>query len=124
VVTLAWTILVGFVLTLPVLPFGWRAVQGWDWILLAVSGVLFAAGQLLLIEAFARAPAAALAPFTYVQIVAATAFGIVVFGEVPDAWTLSGTALVILAGVYVLRRQVLESEGKRAEAFEPSGGFD
>lgn len=51
------------------------------------------------------APAAVLAPFTYAQIVAAIVFGVVVFGDVPDLWTAAGTALVILAGVYVLRRQ-------------------
>jgi drug/metabolite transporter (DMT)-like permease len=107
--TLAWTILVGLVLTTFALPFGWRAVEGADWILLALSGVLFALGHFLLIEAFSRAAAAVLAPFTYVQIVAAIVFGIAVFGDVPDLWTLLGTALVILAGVYVLRRQVLDA---------------
>jgi drug/metabolite transporter (DMT)-like permease len=49
--------------------------------------------------------AAVLAPFTYVQIVAAIVFGVVVFGDVPDLWTMLGTALVIFAGLYVLRRQ-------------------
>jgi drug/metabolite transporter (DMT)-like permease len=122
--TLAWTVLVGVALTTPLLPFDWRSVQGSDWILLVLSGLLFAAGQLLLIEAFARAPAAALAPFTYLQILAATAFGIVVFGEVPDGWTLSGTALVILAGLAVLRRQTLEAEGNRVAALESTGHFD
>ena len=106
--TLAWTILVGLVLTTLALPFGWRASEGTDWILLALSGVLFALGHFLLIEAFSRAAAGVLAPFTYVQIVAAIVFGIMVFGDVPDLWTLLGTALVVLAGVYVLRRQVLD----------------
>jgi drug/metabolite transporter (DMT)-like permease len=122
--TLAWTVLVGFVLTTLALPFDWRAVQGSGWLLLALSGVLFAVGQLLLIEAFARAPAAGLAPFTYLQILVATAFGIAVFGDVPDLWTLAGTALVILAGLFVLRRQVLESEGNQVGALESAPDFD
>src|SRR3954447_12666151 len=53
------------------------------------------------------APAPLLAPFTYVQIVAAVVFGVAVFGDVPDFWTLVGTVLVILAGVYVLASVVL-----------------
>ncbi len=78
---------------------------GTDWLLLGLSGVLFGTGQFLLIRAFAMAPAAVLAPFTYAQIVAAVVFGVAVFGDVPDLWTTVGTALVVLAGIYVLRRQ-------------------
>jgi drug/metabolite transporter (DMT)-like permease len=105
-VTLAWTVTVGLVLTTPLLVPYWHPVGGGaDWLLLALSGVLFGAGQYLLIRAFAMAPAAVLAPFTYAQIVAAVVFGVAVFGEVPDLWTMVGTALLVLAGVYVLRRQ-------------------
>ncbi len=105
VVTLAWTVAVGLVLTTPLLPLQWRPVGGTDWPLLALSGLLFGAGQFLLIRAFATAPAAVLAPFTYAQIVAAVAFGVAVFGDVPDLWTTVGTVVDNLAGVYVLRRQ-------------------
>ena len=113
VVTLAWTVAVGLAVTTPLLPPYWHPVGGADWPLLGLSGVLFGAGQFLLIRAFATAPAPFLAPFTYVQIVAAVVFGVAVFGDVPDLWTVVGTALVILAGVYVLRRQA---------AFEPREG--
>jgi drug/metabolite transporter (DMT)-like permease len=105
-VTLAWTVAVGLVLTTPLLPVWWHPVGGGaDWLLLVLSGLLFGAGQLLLIRAFTLAPAGVLAPFTYAQIVAAVAFGVLVFGDVPDLWTTLGTAVVILAGIYVLRRQ-------------------
>ena len=105
VVTLAWTVAVGLVVTTPLLLAYWHPVVGADWLPLGLSGVLFGAGQFLLIRAFAAAPATALAPFTDVQIVAAVVFGVVVFGDVPDFWTAVGTALVTLAGVYILRRQ-------------------
>jgi drug/metabolite transporter (DMT)-like permease len=106
-VTLAWTILVGLVATSPILLVQSQTATGPDWLLMAASGALFGAGQFLLIRAFALAPAAVLTPFTYAQIVAAVLFGAIVFGEVPDAWTLTGTALIILAGTYVLRRQTV-----------------
>jgi drug/metabolite transporter (DMT)-like permease len=61
-------------------------------------------GQFLLIRALAAAPAAILTPFTYTQIVAAVLFGMLVLGELPDPWTFVGTALIILAGLYVVRR--------------------
>jgi drug/metabolite transporter (DMT)-like permease len=103
--TLAWTVAVGLVLTTPLLPLAWRPVGGLDWLLLGLSGVLFGVGHFLLIRAFALAPAGVLAPFTYAQIVAAVGFGVLVFGEVPDLWTVTGTAVIMLAGLSVLRRQ-------------------
>jgi drug/metabolite transporter (DMT)-like permease len=105
VVSLAWTIGVGFVMTTPVLAVSWRTAVGEDWLLMGMSGLLFGLGQFLLIKAFALAPASLLTPFTYAQIVAATAFGALVFDDMPDRWTLLGTAIVILSGIYVLRRQ-------------------
>ena len=103
VVTLLWTIAVGLVLTTPLLPVSWRTVADPDWLLLILSGVLFGIGQHLLIRAFSIAPAAILTPFTYAQIVAAIVFGAVVFGDLPDFWTILGTALVVGAGLFVLR---------------------
>jgi hypothetical protein len=44
-----------------------------------------------------------LTPFTYTQIVAAGLLGMLVLGELPDPWTLAGTALIVLAGLCVLR---------------------
>jgi drug/metabolite transporter (DMT)-like permease len=102
--TLAWTILTGFLLTTPLLPLGWANGSLAGWLLLILSGLLFGAGQLLLIRAFTMAPAAILTPFTYTQIVAAVLFGVLVLGELPDPWTLAGTALIVIAGLYVLRR--------------------
>ena len=39
--------------------------------------------------------------FTYVGF--ATVWGIVFFAERPDAWTLSGIALIVIAGILALR---------------------
>jgi|SRR5215207_1591958 len=102
--TLAWTILIGLLLTTPLLPLAWAEASFAAWLLLIISGLLYGTGQFLLISALAAAPANVLTPFTYTQIVAAVLFGMLVLGELPDAWTLAGTALIVLAGLYVLRR--------------------
>jgi drug/metabolite transporter (DMT)-like permease len=98
------------------LPFAWQAGTAGGWALLVLSGLLFGMGHFLVIRAFCMAPAALLTPFTYVQIIAAVAFGVAVFGDVPDLWAMIGTALIILAGIYVLG-------GNRAEpkVRSPSG---
>ena len=103
--TLAWTILVGLILTTPLLLLDWRPLSPRAWALMVASGLCFGVAQYCLTRAFREAPAALLAPFTYTQIVPAVILGVVLFGAVPDLWAGIGTAIVIGAGLYVLRRR-------------------
>lgn len=66
------------------------------------SGLASMAGNLLLILAYMRAEAGQLAPFVYFQLVAATVLGLAVFGDVPDAMTLLGLAVLCLSGFATL----------------------
>lgn len=50
-----------------------------------------------------RAGASQVAPCTYVQMLVATLIGWVWFGDVPDALTLVGAAIIIGAGLYLWR---------------------
>lgn len=65
----------------------------------AASALASLGGNLLLILSYRRAGAARLAPLVYVQLVAATGFGIAFFGDWPDVWVLSGLTLLIVSGV-------------------------
>jgi drug/metabolite transporter (DMT)-like permease len=71
-------------------------------VLLGAAGAL---GQFLLIRSLTIAEAGAVAPFGYAGIIFATTWGMVVFGEVPDLWTLVGALVIIGAGVYVWHRE-------------------
>ncbi|MBA3776246.1 MAG: EamA family transporter [Betaproteobacteria bacterium] len=62
--------------------------------LLALAGVLGTVGHFLFILAFARAPASALTPFTYLQLVWATLLGWIAFGDFPDGLTLIGMGII------------------------------
>ena len=101
--TLFYTAMVGAAVALPALPFTWRppgTLLGW-----AVTlgmGVLGSLGHWLLILAHRRAPASLLSPFGYAQLLWAAVLGGLVFGEVPDRWTVVGGAIVIGAGLYLL----------------------
>jgi drug/metabolite transporter (DMT)-like permease len=46
-----------------------------------------------------------LAPFVYTQIIWMIIAGFVVFGDLPDVWTLVGAAIVIAAGLVVFARE-------------------
>ncbi len=56
-------------------------------------------GHFLFILAFRHAPASALTPFTYVQLVWAMAVGWLVFGNFPDRWSLAGIAVIAGSGL-------------------------
>lgn len=84
---------------------GWPDFQVEDLPTFALSGFLVAGAHYLMIEAFRHGEAALVAPFKYSSMVWAVLFGFLLFGELPDIWTLAGSAIVIFAGLYILRRE-------------------
>ena len=66
--------------------------------LVLLSAAASMAGNLLLILAYGIAPATRLAPFVYFQLVAATALGFAVFGDVPLPLTWAGLGLLVVSG--------------------------
>lgn len=75
--------------------------------LLAVTAGLAFAASLSIIVAYRAGDAAVVAPMQYSQIVWGAAWGALVFREFPDAWTWSGVALIVGAGLYVVLRESL-----------------
>jgi drug/metabolite transporter (DMT)-like permease len=100
-VSLFYPALIGTLLMTFVWPwFGSRIDVAWtDVAWLAGIGVLGTIGHFLLILAFQRAPASALTPFTYIQVVFATLIGWLIYGDFPGALTLSGMALIAGSGL-------------------------
>lgn len=103
--TLIWSGAVGTVVlsvTMPVLlPQAMpvlRALEPLHWLVLISTGIWGAFGHLLQIQAYRYAPASLLAPFIYVQIVAAAALGWLVWGQFPDALSWLGIAVICGSG--------------------------
>lgn len=94
----------GNALWTPVLP---DSMQ-WAWLMLI--GLIAAAGHLLVVIAVNRAPASLLAPFGYVEIIAATALGWLIFDEWPDALSWFGVAVIVLSGLYVFVREQRQAD--------------
>ena len=55
-----------------------------------------------------------LAPFIYTEIVWMIALGFLVFGDVPNRWTLAGAAVVIVSGLYLLYRERVMGPRRRS----------
>jgi drug/metabolite transporter (DMT)-like permease len=108
--TLVYSGLAGVLALTPMLGFIWQAPASWlDWVLLVSLGLYGAVGHWLLILAHRRAPAAVLSPFIYTQLLWMTLLGFLVFGDVPDHWTLAGGLIVVGSGLYLVSRERVRS---------------
>ena len=75
------------------------------WTLLIGIGVLAWIGHEIYGRAHAFAEASVLIPFNYVFIVYLTLAGMIVFGDMPDATTLLGAAIIIGSGLVIWWRE-------------------
>ena len=86
-------------------PFVW-VTPSWHDILFGVFiGVASTAGQWIVVLAFRYADASVLAPFSYTQLLWVSILGYLVFGEVPDIWTVTGAVVIVASGLYTAHRE-------------------
>lgn len=78
--------------------------RGLEWVLLLAIGIATQIGQVSLTRGLALLPAAHGTALSYLQVVFAVAWGVLFFGERPDAWTLAGGSLVIGSALWLARR--------------------
>jgi drug/metabolite transporter (DMT)-like permease len=90
---------VGTLCCTAILPWAWSPIaRTQDWLWMAAIGALGTLGHFLLIMAHARASAAVLSPYLYLQIGFAMLGGWVAFAHVPDAWAFAGMLIIGLCG--------------------------
>ena len=73
-------------------------------------GGMYGVGHYLLIRGLEIAPASRLSPFLYTQIIWATLFGLIFFGQFPDLITIVGAAVVIVSGLYIWWRETITAD--------------
>ena len=100
-----WTGTVGAVGMTAVGAWVWEPMTGPDWAWMAALCVTGAAGHYTLIKCYEVAEASAVQPFAYLQLVFASAMGVLVFSETIRPNVALGAALVVGAGLFTLWRQ-------------------
>lgn len=108
VVMILYPMMTNFILMAIALPFVYRPVPIGDLGLMAIVSAMVLVAMFLLIMAYQRGEAVIVAPMQYSQILWAALFGAVFFDEIPDTATFVGAGIIILSGLYILRR---ESDG-------------
>lgn len=85
--------------------FFWVTPSLQQWLVLGWLGFLGALGHYLMIKGYLLAPASLLAPFDYTTLIWATLLGFVLFGDLPDTWTVLGAIIIMSSGLYLIRRE-------------------
>lgn len=79
--------------------------MGTDWMWLFAVGFFAAISHMMMTFALTFAPSSTLAPLQYFELPVATLFGYLVFGDFPNALSLTGIAIIIGAGLYMIHRE-------------------
>ena len=90
-------------------PFAWAnaalPANPLEIVLLSVFGIFGMIGHTMFIKASRLASAPKLAPFVYSQLLWMTLLGFIVFGDLPDWWTVLGAAIICASGLYLMYRE-------------------
>jgi drug/metabolite transporter (DMT)-like permease len=93
---------VGAFVILLALPFVWETPRSlFDVALFCSLGVLGALGHYCVAQALGYAPASVVSPFQYFQLLGSVAVGWLVFGDLPDALTWVGAAVIVASGLFI-----------------------
>lgn len=108
--TLAYTALTTIALLAVPLPFYWMTPGDLSHIgMMAVMAVLAGFGEFLIIRALEIALAVVVAPMQYAMILFSSFWGFLLFGHIPDVWTWTGAAIIVVSGLYMMLREAGKS---------------
>ena len=113
--TLVYSGMVGAILLTPVMFWIWQNPPDLlSALMMGALGLYAAVGHFALIRAHRFTPAYILTPFIYTQLIWMSLFGYLVFGDVPDRFTLIGGTIVIGSGLYLLMRERRQQDAAAA----------
>jgi drug/metabolite transporter (DMT)-like permease len=94
----------------------WRMFGGGDLFQLFIAAVFVGTAIYLLALGFRDVDLSVVAPFRYSYLLTSALGGFLVFREVPDAWTVTGAALIVGSGIYALHREAVRRRTLTAKA--------
>lgn len=114
VIMILYPMLCNLIVSATILPFVYKEVPIEDLGLFAVLSAVVLLAMGLLVAAYSRASAIIVSPTQYSQIIWAALFGALLFNEYPDWPTYLGTAVIMLSGIYILKREATSDVSSNA----------
>lgn len=90
----------------------WVPIRGADLWLIAGVGLAGALGQYTVTEAFRQGEASLIAPLEYSALLWGLLLDFSLWGVLPDGMTWVGAAIIVLSGLYLLRRERVHLEAE------------
>lgn len=90
----------------------WQTVQATHWPLIAGVGLTGAFGQYAVTEAFKQGEASMIAPLEYTALVWGVCLDLAIWGVLPDAITWLGAGIIVVSGMYLLRRENVHAKAE------------
>ena len=113
-----YSVLIATVVMSIIMLFRWKNPETWlDAGMMFATGIFGGLGHWCLARAMTYAPANVVSPFQYWQLVGAVIVGYLVSGNMPDAYTWVGAAIIVGAGLYLGWR---DSRAKSTYTVEPN----
>nr|WP_321251901.1 DMT family transporter [uncultured Ruegeria sp.] len=83
----------------------WQPPTAAQWVALAGIGGLMACAQACFVNGMARADASFVAPISYATLIFAALYDFAVFGVIPDAVSLAGSAIILTGALILVWRE-------------------
>ena len=83
----------------------WRTPSVAELLELLLLGIVSCSAHLLITRSLKLAPASTLAPLHYTMLIWGALLGYLVFGDIPESRIWIGSAIVVLAGLFIFHRQ-------------------
>ncbi len=90
---------------LPLALLNWVKPNATELMLLSLTAVFATAGHFTLTQALKMAPISVLQPVTFLQLLWATMFGVLLFGESIDAYVILGGTILVASTSYIAHRE-------------------
>lgn len=87
------------IILLPLMLSTYKPMDMKQWIFLILCALSATGGQLSITAAYTHAPAKEISVFDYSQVVFAAIWGIIIFGEFPDIYSIIGYIIIILTAI-------------------------
>ena len=116
----AWA---AIVILIPILALGgqvdlgqmrFEAPEGIFWLWCFCVGLASTVSHMSMSYALKYAPSSTLAPLHYFEMLTATLFGYLVFGDFPNALTWVGIGIITASGLYIIHRERLAAKARAA----------
>ena len=88
----------------------------WHLLVVGITGFLMSCGIIFVSMAFRVAPAAAVSPFLYTEMIWALIFGFMIFGDLPDIYMLIGALIIVGSGLFLIFSEKRKSQIENQES--------